>query len=151
MQARMTNPAEILPDATKGIQNIYKAIGQSGTDGKILELVHLRASQINGCSPCVFGGIKSALKNGETDERLFAVPVWRETPYFTGPERAALEMAEAATRLADNPTSVSDEIWAAASEHFGEKELSAIVLMIALTNMFNRINTTVRAQAGATW
>jgi AhpD family alkylhydroperoxidase len=147
----MTNPAEILPDATKGIQNIYKAIGQSGTDGKILELVHLRASQINGCSPCVFGGIKSALKNGETDERLHQVAAWRDSDLFSDAERAALEMAEAATRLADNPTAVSDEIWAAASEHFGEKELSAIVLMIALTNMFNRINTTVRQPAGATW
>ncbi|WP_328999807.1 carboxymuconolactone decarboxylase family protein [Kribbella sp. NBC_00709] len=147
----MTNPATILPDATKGIQNIYKAIGQSGTDGKVLELVHLRASQINGCSPCVFGGIKSALKNGETDERLHQVAAWRDSDLFTDAERAALAMAEAATRLADNPTSVSDEIWAAASAHFGEKELSAIVLMIALTNMFNRINTTVRAQAGATW
>jgi AhpD family alkylhydroperoxidase len=147
----MTNPAEILPDATKGIQNIYKAIGQSGTDGKVLELVHLRASQINGCSPCVFGGIKSALKNGETDERLHQVAAWRDSDLFTDAERSALELAEAATRLADNPTSVSDAIWAAASEHFGEKELSAIVLMIALTNMFNRINTTVRAQAGATW
>lgn len=151
MQERMTNPATILPDATKGIQNIYKAIGQSGTDGKVLELVHLRASQINGCSPCVFGGIKSALKNGETDERLHQVAAWRDSDLFTDAERAALAMAEAATRLADNPTSVSDEIWAAASAHFGEKELSAIVLMIALTNMFNRINTTVRAQAGATW
>jgi AhpD family alkylhydroperoxidase len=151
MQARMTNPATILPDATKGIQNIYKAIGQSGTDGKILELVHLRASQINGCSPCVFGGIKSALKNGETDERLHQVAAWRESDLFTDAERAALELAEAETRLADNPASVSDEIWTAAAGQFGEKELSAIVLMIALTNMFNRINTTVRAPAGATW
>jgi AhpD family alkylhydroperoxidase len=147
----MTNPATILPDATKGIQNIYKAIGQSGTDGKILELVHLRASQINGCSPCVFGGIKSALKNGETDERLHQVAAWRDSDLFTDAERAALELAEAETRLADNPASVSDEIWAAAAGQFGEKELSAIVLMIALTNMFNRINTTVRAPAGATW
>ncbi|GAA2804305.1 carboxymuconolactone decarboxylase family protein [Kribbella solani] len=151
MQARMTNPAEILPDATKGIQNIYKAIGQSGTDGKVLELVHLRASQINGCSPCVFGGIKSALRSGETDERLHQVAAWRDSDLSTDAERAALEMAEAATRLADNPTSVSDEIWAAAAAQFSEKELSAIVLMIALTNLFNRINTTIRVPAGATW
>ena len=151
MHARMTNPAMVRPDATKGIQNIYKAIGQSGADGKTLELVHLRASQINGCSPCVFGGVKSALKNGETDERLHQVAAWRDSDLFTDAERAALEMAEAATRLADNPTAVSDEIWAEASEHFGDKELSAIVLMIALTNMFNRINTTVRQPAGATW
>ena len=151
MQARMTNPAMVLPDATKGIQNIYKAIGQSGTDGTTLELVHLRASQINGCSPCVFGGVKSALKNGETDERLHQVAAWRDSDLFTDAERAALEMAEAATRLADNPTAVTDEIWNAAADHFDEKELSAIILMIGLTNLFNRLNTTVRAPAGATW
>jgi AhpD family alkylhydroperoxidase len=147
----MTNPATLLPDATKGIQNIYKAIAQAGADGATLELVHLRASQINGCAPCVFGGVKSALKNGETDERLHQVAAWRESDLFTDAERAALALAEAATRLADNPTSVSDEIWNAATEHFGEKELSAIILMIALTNLFNRVNTTVRQPAGATW
>jgi AhpD family alkylhydroperoxidase len=151
MNARMTNPAEILPDATKGIQNIYKAIAQAGASATVLELVHLRASQINGCSPCVYGGIKSALKNGETDERLHQVAAWRDTDLFTDAERAALEMTEAATRLADKPNAVTDEMWDAVADHFDEKELSAIVLMIALTNMFNRINTTVRQPAGATW
>ena len=151
MNARMTNPAEILPDATKGIQNIYKAIAQAGASGTVLELVHLRASQINGCSPCVYGGIKSALKNGETDERLHQVAAWRDCDLFTDAERAALEMTEAATRLADTPNAVTDEMWDAVADHFDEKQLSAIVLMIALTNMFNRINTTVRQPAGATW
>ena len=151
MNARMTNPAEILPDATKGIQNIYKAIAQAGASATVLELVHLRASQINGCSPCVYGGIKSALKNGETDERLHQVAAWRDSDLFTDSERAALEMTEAATRLADKPNAVTDEMWDAVADHFDEKELSAIVLMIALTNMFNRINTTVRQPAGATW
>ena len=151
MNARMTNPAEILPDATKGIQNIYKAIGQAGASATVLELVHLRASQINGCSPCVYGGIKSALKNGETDERLHQVAAWRDSDLFDDAERAALEMTEAATRLADKPNAVTDEMWDAVADHFDEKQLSAIVLMIALTNMFNRINTTVRQPAGATW
>jgi AhpD family alkylhydroperoxidase len=151
MNARMTNPAMILPDATKGIQNIYKAIAQSGASGTTLELVHLRASQINGCAACVFGGIKSALKNGETDERLHQVVAWRESDLFTDAERAALALTEAATRLADRPDAVTDEIWDAAADHFDEKELSAIILMIALTNLFNRLNTTVRAPAGATW
>ena len=151
MNARMTNPAEILPDATKGIQNIYKAIAQAGASATVLELVHLRASQINGCSPCVYGGIKSALKNGETDERLHQVAAWRDTDLFTDAERAALEMTEAATRLADKPNAVTDEMWDAVADHFDEKELSAIVLMIALTNMFNRINATVRQPSGATW
>jgi AhpD family alkylhydroperoxidase len=151
MNARMTNPAMILPDATKGIQNIYKAIAQSGASGTTLELVHLRASQINGCAACVFGGIKSALKNGETDERLHQVVAWRESDLFTDAERAALALTEAATRLADRPDAVTDEIWDAAADHFDEKELSAIILMIAMTNLFNRLNTTVRAPAGATW
>src|SRR4051812_50225514 len=106
MQARMTNPAMILPDATKGIQNIYKAIAQSGADGKTLELVHLRASQINGCSPCVFGGIKSALKNGETDERLHQVAAWRGPGLFTHAPRAAPRLTGAPAPPARNPPPV---------------------------------------------
>ena len=151
MQARMTNPAEILPDATKGIQNIYKAIGQSGTDGKILELVHLRASQINGCGACVDMGGRAATKSGETPERLWSLVAWREAPYYTDAERAALALTEAATRMADHPESVTDAIWDEAADHYDEQGLSAIVLMVALTNFFNRINVTVREPAGTTW
>ena len=76
---------------------------------------------------------------------------WRESELFTDAERAALAMTEAATRLADRPDAVTDEIWAAATEHFDEQQLAAIILMIGLTNLFNRLNTTVRAPAGATW
>jgi AhpD family alkylhydroperoxidase len=151
MTARMKNPAMLLPDATKGIQNIFKAVHQGGAPAKTLELVHLRASQINGCAPCVFGGVKSALKNGETDERLHQVVAWRESNLFTDAERAALALTEAATRIADRPDAVTDEIWAEAAEHHDENELAAIILMISLTNLFNRINATVREPAGATW
>ncbi|WP_112247304.1 carboxymuconolactone decarboxylase family protein [Kribbella monticola] len=151
MTARMKNPAEVLPDAMTGIQNIYKAMYKSGAPATVLELVHLRASQINGCSACIFGGIHSAKKNGETDERLHQVVAWRESDLFSDAERAALAMAEAATRLADRPDAVTDEIWAEAAKHFDESQLAAIVLMISLTNLFNRLNTTVRAPAGATW
>jgi AhpD family alkylhydroperoxidase len=147
----MKNPAMLLPDATKGIQNIFKAVHQGGAPAKTLELVHLRASQINGCAPCVFGGVKSALKNGETDERLHQVVAWRESNLFTDAERAALALTEAATRIADRPDAVTDEIWAEAAEHHDENELAAIILMISLTNLFNRINATVREPAGATW
>jgi AhpD family alkylhydroperoxidase len=147
----MKNPAEILPDAMTGIQNIYKAMYKGGAPASVLELVHLRASQINGCSACIFGGIHSAKKSGETDERLHQVVAWRESDLFTDAERAALAMAEAATRLADRPDAVTDEIWAEAAKHFDESQLAAIVLMISLTNLFNRLNTTVRAPAGATW
>jgi AhpD family alkylhydroperoxidase len=147
----MKNPAMVLPDAMTGIQNIYKAMYKGGVPTTTMELVHLRASQINGCSACIFGGIDSAKKHGETDERLHQVVAWRESNLFTDAERAALAMTEAATRLADRPDAVTDEIWAAATEHFDEQQLAAIVLMIGLTNLFNRLNTTVRAQAGATW
>jgi AhpD family alkylhydroperoxidase len=151
MAARMKNPAVLLPDAMTGIQNIYKAMYKGGVPGATMELVHLRASQINGCSACIYGGIDSAKKNGETDERLHQVVAWRESDLFTDAERAALALAEAATRLADRPDAVTDEIWAAAAEHFDEQQLAAIILMIGLTNLFNRLNTTVRAPAGATW
>ena len=151
MQARMKNPAMILPDAMKGIQNLYKAMSQGGVPQQTLELVHLRASQINGCSACVYAGVHSAKEAGETDERLFAVAAWRETPYFTDAERAALALAEAATRLADRADAVADSIWNEAANHFDEKGLAAIILMIATTNLFNRLNATIKEQAGATW
>ena len=151
MTARMKNPAMVLPDAMTGIQNIYKAMHKGGVAETTLELVHLRASQINGCSPCVDAGVKSAKKAGETDERLLQVVAWRESGLFTDAERAALAMAEAATRLADHPEAVTEEIWAEATDHFTEEQLAAIILMIGITNLFNRLNTTIREPAGATW
>jgi AhpD family alkylhydroperoxidase len=130
------------------INALYKATHSAGVPSATLELVHLRASQINGCSWCVDSGARSAKKNGETDERLFSVAAWRETDYFTDAERAALALAEAATRLADRADAVPDEIWADAAKHFNEQELAAIVLWIATTNFFNRLNATIRQPAG---
>ncbi|MGI5157914.1 carboxymuconolactone decarboxylase family protein [Microbispora sp. CA-102843] len=149
MEARMKSPANA--DVTTAIQHLYKAIHAGGVDPRVLELIHLRVSQINGCSPCVFAGVASAKKHGETDERLHNVVAWRETPFFTEAERAALAMAEAATRIQDGAPGVTDEIWDAAAAHFDERQLSAINLEIALTNLFNRINRTIREQAGKTW
>jgi AhpD family alkylhydroperoxidase len=152
MQSRMKNPAMVLPDAMEGIQNLYKAMRQGGVPQQLLELVHLRASQINGCSPCVYAGVESAKKAGETDERLATLVAWREAPYFTDAERAALALTEAATRLADRSgDAVPDEIWDAAADHFDERQLSAIILMVAVTNLFNRINATIKEPAGASW
>ncbi|MEU6784572.1 carboxymuconolactone decarboxylase family protein [Nonomuraea angiospora] len=139
------------PDVITAIQNLYKAIHTGGVDPLVLELVHLRASQINGCSPCVFAGVASAKRQGETDERLHNVVTWRETPFFTEQERAALALTEAATRIQDGAPGVTDEIWDAAAAHFDEKQLSAIITNIALTNFFNRINRATREQAGKTW
>ncbi|MEV6868742.1 carboxymuconolactone decarboxylase family protein [Streptosporangium subroseum] len=149
MEARMKGAAN--PDVSTAIQHLYKAIHAGGVDPRLHELVHLRASQINGCSPCVFAGIESAKKHGETDERLHNVVAWRETPFFTEEERAALALTEAATRIQDGAPGVTDEIWDAAAAHFDERQLSAITLNIAMTNFFNTINRTIREQAGKTW
>ena len=151
MQARITNPATLLPDSVQAVNLLFKAAHSAGVPDSTLELVHLRASQINGCSACVDSGARAMKKNGETDDRLFAVAVWRETPYFTDAERAALALAEAATRLADRADPVPDEIWDAAAEHFAENQLAAIVLWIATTNFFNRINASTRQPAPQTW
>ncbi|MFJ9025081.1 carboxymuconolactone decarboxylase family protein [Streptomyces sp. NPDC102259] len=149
MEARMKSPANA--DVMTAIQHLAKAIHAGGVDPRLLELVHLRASQINGCSPCVFAGVEAAKKHGETDQRLHSVVTWRETPFFTDEERAALALTEAATRIQDGAAGVTDEIWDAAADHFGEEQLAAIILEIAMTNFFNRINHTTREQAGKTW
>src|SRR5262245_57214394 len=139
MQARMSNPAMVLPDSLPAIQTLIKATHKAGVPAETMELVHLRASQINGCSACVYSGSVSAKKAGETDERLFAVAAWREHPWFTDAERAALDLAEAMTRLADRPESVSDAIWDEVARHYDEQQRAALILWIATTNFFNRI------------
>lgn len=149
MQARMPNPAVILSDAMQPIQAIFKATAQGGVEAETLELVHLRVSQINGCSACVDAGAKTARKAGVTDDRLASVAAWREAPYYSDAERAALELAEAATRLADRPDPVPDPVWDAATTHYDEKGLAAIVLMVGVTNLFNRLNATTKQVAGA--
>ena len=150
MEARMTNPATIL-EAGPAIQALCKSVYNGGAPQAVLELVHLRASQINGCSPCVDGGVQGMRKLGESEERIGLVAAWREAPYYTDEERAALAFAEAATRMADKPDAVPDEVWDAAARFFDEKQLAAIVLMVAVTNLFNRLNGPTRQVAGAAW
>jgi AhpD family alkylhydroperoxidase len=149
MEARIKSQGN--PDVISAIQQLIKAVQAAGVDPHLLALVHLRASQINGCSPCVFAGVEAAKMQGETEQRLHNVVTWRETPFFTEAERAALELTEAATRIQDGEPGVTDEIWDAAVAHFDEDQLSAITLEIAMTNFFNRINRTIREQAGKTW
>ncbi len=148
LKTRMKNPAMVIPEAMPAILNLLKATKKGGVPEKTLELVHLRASQINGCSFCVDAGARSASKAGESDERLFAVAAWREAPYFTDAERAALALTEAATRLSDRADPVPDEIWDEAANHYNEQQLAALVLMIGITNLFNRINVTTKQVAG---
>ncbi|MEV5123737.1 carboxymuconolactone decarboxylase family protein [Streptomyces decoyicus] len=151
MDARMKNPAMVLPEAMQPLLDVVRATRQGGVPETTLELVHLRASQINGCSFCVDGGVKSARKAGLSDDQLFAVAAWREAPYFSDAERAALALTEAATRLADSSDPVPDHVWDRAADHFDERQLSAIILTIGVTNLFNRLNATTKQPAGAGW
>jgi len=149
VQARMKNPAMVLPDVMQPVQALNEAISKGGVPQATLDLVHLRVSQVNGCSACVDGAARIAKKGGETDERLFAVAAWREAPYFTDDERAALALAEAATRLADRADPVPDEIWDKATDHYDERGLAALILKIGTPHLFNRLNATTKQVAGA--
>jgi AhpD family alkylhydroperoxidase len=148
IQARMKNPVMIFPDALQSLLALGKSVEKGGAPLRTLELIRLRASQINGCGVCVDMHARDLKKAGETDERIFAVAAWRETPYFTEAERAALALTEAATRLSDRADPVPDEIWAEAARHYDEQALAALVVNIALINLWNRINVTIRQVAG---
>jgi AhpD family alkylhydroperoxidase len=149
MQARMKNPAMILPDAMQALQALSKSSEESGVPRRTIDLIHLRASQINGCSVCIDMHSRLAKKTGETDERLFAVAAWRDTPYFTDAERAALALTEAVTRLSDRADPVPDATWEEATRHYDEPALAALILSIASINVWNRLNVTTRQVAGA--
>ncbi|WP_282763094.1 carboxymuconolactone decarboxylase family protein [Actinoplanes sandaracinus] len=149
MQARMKNPVTLIPAAMQPIQELIKAAHSQNVPQEIMELVHLRVSQVNGCSFCVDGGVKSLRKLGVSDERIGLVAAWRETSYYTDAERAALALAESATRLADRTDAVPDDVWAAATEHFEEQQLASILIWIAVTNLFNRLNAPIRQIAGS--
>lgn len=151
MQSRMNHPAMIVPGAMEALQALGKVVQSSGLPPKTLELVHLRASQINGCGVCAVQHPNIARRLGETDERLFAVAAWRETPYFTDAERAALALAEAATRISDQADPVPDAIWQEAARHYDERALAALVLAIANINVWNRLNVTTKQIAGQSW
>jgi AhpD family alkylhydroperoxidase len=147
MQARMGNPAMIIPGAMQALVAL-SASAQGRVPSQTLDLVYLRASQINGCSVCVELHSRDLRKAGETDQRLFAVAAWRDAPYFTDAERAALALTEAATRLSDRADPVPDEIYDEAARHYDEPELAALILAIASINVWNRLNVTTRQVAG---
>lgn len=152
MQARMTNPAFVLPDGMKGIGAIFKAVNQGGISHELQEIVGLRASQINGCSACVHAHNANLVKAGETTERIAAISAWREAPFFTDAERAALDLTEAVTRLADRSgDAVDDTLWDQVADHFDEKQIAALIMLIGVTNMFNRLNASIKEPAGTSW
>ena len=151
MQARMSNPAMIVPDAMQALHALHAATEDAGVPRRTIHLVHLRASQINGCGVCLDMHARDAKKAGEKDERLFTVAAWRDAPYFTDAERAALALTEAVTRIGDRADPVPDEIWDEAARHYDEPALASLILSIASINVWNRLNVTTRQVASSDW
>ena len=151
MQARMTSIGVLVPEAVKALIAFSASARNDGVPETTANLVHLRASQINGCSVCTEMHSREMKKAGETDERVYAVAAWRESPYFADAERAALALAEAATRLADRPDPVPDEVWNEAARHYDERALACLIVEIATINAFNRLSVPTRQQAGRTY
>lgn len=148
MRARMTRLTALVPDAVKALIAFSASGRNAGVPEATANLVHLRASQINGCSVCTELHSRDMRKAGESDERVFAVAAWRDSPYFTDAERAALALTEAATRLADRPDPVPDEVWNEAARHYDERALACLLIEIATINAFNRLSVPIRQPSG---
>ncbi|HWG42397.1 MAG TPA: carboxymuconolactone decarboxylase family protein [Gemmataceae bacterium] len=137
---------KVAPEAIKPMLSLEGYIRRCGLEPALLELIKLRASQINGCAYCIDMHTKDARAHGETEQRLYALNAWRETPFYTDKERAALAWTEAVTRVAD--THVPDEVYEQVRQHFGEKELVDLTLAIVAINSWNRIAISFRAVPG---
>jgi AhpD family alkylhydroperoxidase len=148
MQPRMKSPAWTLPGLRDAMLKIGKIAESADLPRATLELINIRVGQINGCSVCVDMHSRAFKKLDESDARLFTLAAWREAPYYTEAERAALALAEAETRLADRADAVPDEVWKDAARHFSEPALGALVTAIALANLWNRLNVTTRQVTG---
>ncbi|MDR7382614.1 carboxymuconolactone decarboxylase family protein [Promicromonospora iranensis] len=148
LEPRMQSPALLVPGAVKHLGALGQIVHGQGVPATTLELVHLRTSQINGCAWCIDYGMRQARKAGESEDRLASVSAWRESPYLSEAECAAIELAESVTRLADSSDPVPDAIWNRATEHYDEQALAALVLYIGVTNVYNRLNVTTRQVAG---
>lgn len=148
MQARMNHPAMIFPDALQAMFALKAVTDKSGLPESTVQLVHLRASQINGCSVCIEMHADQLRQSGESLERVLTVAAWRDAPYFTDAERAALELTESLTRLSDRPDPVPDDVWDRATQLYDEKQLAALLLSIGLINVWNRLNVATRQVAG---
>jgi AhpD family alkylhydroperoxidase len=149
MEPRLSHDNPVMAKVVKYLVSANGATHGSGLPDATAELVKIRASQINGCAPCLDMHTKDALHNGESQVRLNLVAVWREATVFTEAERAALELAEQGTRIADAVGGVTDEAWAAAAKHYDEQQLGALVSVIAIINAFNRYNVITGQQGGS--
>lgn len=149
MEPRIKDPFGLLPNVLPAFLAADKATANDDVSQTTRQLVHLRASQINNCGFCVDMHARELKKAGEKDERIFSVAAWRDTPYYTEAERAALALTEAATRLSDREDAVPDEVWNEAARHYDEKALTVLLVQIALINAFNRLNVPMRRIAGS--
>ena len=145
MKARI-DFAKLLPKVMQALYPMAKYVNGSGLDHRLLELVKMRTSQLNGCAYCLDMHSKDARAAGETEQRLYLLDAWRETPLYTERERTALEWTEAVTRVADGH--VPDEVYARARDHFGEEELLSLTIAVIATNSFNRLNIAFRPEVG---
>jgi len=148
MQARIENPAMSVAGALEALQKLLASAGNAGIPETTHYLMHVRASQINGCSVCLDMHSRELAHAGEPNERIFTVAAWRDAPYFTDAERAALALTEAATRLSDRPDPVPDELWEEAARHYSEPQLAALVISIATINTWNRLLVATRQLSG---
>ena len=146
--ARIGQPAMVVPGAMEALQALGAAVFAGGVPERTIALVNLRVSQINGCGVCLLGDLHAAKRHGETDERLITVAGWRDAPFFSAAERAALALAEAVTRLSDRPDPVPDDVWEDAARHYDAPALAALVLAIGSINLWNRLNVATAQVAG---
>jgi AhpD family alkylhydroperoxidase len=146
MEARL-DYAKLAPDAMRALYSLGAYLARCGLEHPLLDLVKIRASQINGCAYCIDMHTKDARAAGETEQRIYALNAWRETPFFSGRERAALEWAETLTLIMNND--VPDEIYDRVREHFSEEELINLTLAVVAINGWNRIALPFRAVPGS--
>lgn len=133
-------------DALKSLLGLEKYISESGLDHKLIHLIKMRASQINGCAYCIDMHSIDARALGETEQRLYALDAWRETPFFTDRERVALEWTEAVTRVSE--THVPDTVYEEVKKQFSEKEIVDLTIVVSAINMWNRLAISMRAVPG---
>ncbi|HEY3149218.1 MAG TPA: carboxymuconolactone decarboxylase family protein [Dongiaceae bacterium] len=148
MQARIKNPAMLIPGALEALHKLMASAGNAEIPRTTHYLMHVRASQINGCSVCLDMHSRELGHAGEPDKRIFTIAAWREAPYFSDAERAALALTEAVTRLADRSDPVPDEIWEEAARHYNEAQLAALLVSIANINAWNRLMVASRQPSG---
>ena len=151
MEARIKNLQTILSDAWGPMVALGKSLATSPIPEKTRGLVHLRTSQINGCAVCLDLHTRPEFFEKESEARMLTVAGWRDAPFFTDAERAALALAESVTRIADREDAVPDAVWNEAAKHYDEKALCALLIAISSVNVWNRLNVATRQVAGAKW